>query len=440
MQSNIFSNRLIVFILAAIIIIGLEFRLHSVISTVVDHPIRADAKDYLAYAYNIRYLYTYSRNLTSNTDTLSPDALRSPGYPLFVSLFLDKRISHKAVFHVLVTQALLSTLVILLTYAVFFTILGAPIALLAALLTALSPHLITVNVYLLSETWFCFLLMSFLWILSKLKSEPHPIILLCLGATLAAASLTRPWLQYFIFLLIPLLLFFRSLSQPRRVSVYVAVGFFTIMALWIIRNIVTLGISTDSTLMINTLHHGLYPNFMYEHRPESFGFPYRFDPRTSEISASLQSVLTEIVRRFKEMPIEHLQWYLLGKPVTLFSWNIIQGMGDVFIYPVIRTPYYELAHFKVSHEIMRFIHLPLVIFSVIGSFIAWVPKEKLRLSEPGLFMVRCISLLFGYFILLHMVVAPFPRYSIPMQPIIYGMALFGGLQLFLWMKAKYDNR
>jgi len=170
MQSNIFSRRIIMFILAAIVIIGLEFRLHSVISTVVDHPIRADAKDYLAYAYNIRYLYTYSRNLSSNTDTLSPDALRSLGYPLFVSLFLDKRVSYKAVFHVLVTQALLSTLVILLTYAVFFTILGAPIALLAALLTAFSPHLITVNVYLLSETWFCFLLMSFMWILRNENS------------------------------------------------------------------------------------------------------------------------------------------------------------------------------------------------------------------------------------------------------------------------------
>ena len=139
------------------------------------------------------------------------------------------------------------------------------------------------------------------------------------------------------------------------------------------------------------------------------------------------------------MPIEHLQWYLLGKPVTLFSWDIIQGKGDVFIYPVVRTPYHEWAHFKITHEIMRFIHLPLVIFPVIGSFIAWVPKDKLRLKKPGLFTVRCISLLFGYFILLHIAGAPFPRYSIPIQPIIYGMALFGGLQLFLWMKAKYDN-
>ncbi len=441
MPLNIFSRRIIGFLLTIIVIIGLEFRLQAVMHTEVDHPIRADARDYLFYAYNLKYFHIYSRSLPKDADTLSPDAVRSPAYPLFISLFLDKSVSPKTLYKVLIAQALLSTLVILLTYAVFSTLLGAPIALVVAFLTALSPHLITVNVYLLSESLFCFLLMSFLWILSRLKAVPHPLILLCLGATLAAASLTRPWLQYFIFLLIPLLLLFRShISKPRRVSVYIAVSFLALMSLWIIRNIVTLGMATDSTLIAGSLHHGMYPNLMYDNRPESFGFPYRFDPRAAEISASLHSVLTEIVRRFKEMPLEHLQWYLLGKPVTLFSWNIIQGMGDVFIYPVTRTPYFELVPFKISHEVMRFIHLPLVIFSVIGSVMAWVPTDKLRLSEHALFMVRCISLLLGYFILIHMVVAPFPRYAIPMQPLIYGMAIFGGLQLFLWLRGKYDKR
>ncbi len=439
MPSSTFSQRIVWFILAIIVIIGLQLRLQSVMYTEVDHPIRADAKDYIFYAYNIKYFGIYSRSHPKSAQTPEPDAVRAPGYSLFVSLFLDKNVSKKSLYHLLIAQALLSTLVILLTYAVFSMLLGAKIALVVAFLTALSPHLVTVNVYLLSESLFGFLLISFLWLLSRLKSAPHPLMLLFIGAILAATSLTRPWVQYFIFLLIPLLLFFRShIEKPRQVSVYIAVGFFALLSLWIIRNVVTLGMATDSALMVNTLHHGMYPNFMYDHRPESFGFPYHFDPRSTAISASLQSVLTEILRRFRESPLEHLQWYLLGKPVALLSWNIIQGMGDVFIYPVIRTPYAELIHFKISHEMMRFLHLPLVIFSVFGSLIAWLPNR--RLSESSVFLVRCISLLFGYFILLHMVVAPFPRYAIPMLPIIYGMAIFGGLQIFLWLKVKYDKR
>ncbi len=56
---------------------------------------------------------------------------------------------------------------------------------------------------------------------------------------------------------------------------------------------------------------------------------YRFDPRANEISASLASVKGEIIKRFIESPWEYLKWYLFGKPVMLFSW-------DVFRYGIIR--------------------------------------------------------------------------------------------------------
>ncbi|MCK5716954.1 MAG: glycosyltransferase family 39 protein [Thiomargarita sp.] len=421
------NNRIVWFLLTIIVLIGLEFRLQAVMYTEVNQPIRADAKDYIAYAHNISQFQTYSRSFSSQ----KPDAVRSPGYPIFLTVFLDKHISNNSLYHVLLAQVVLSTLTILLVYSLFATLLGASFALLVALLTALSPHLITMNVYYLSEPLFCFLLVSFLWLLSK---KHHPFILLCLGVILAAASLTRPWLQYFIFLLIPLLVFSHF---PRKVSIYIGIAFLAIMSLWITRNIVTMGAASNSKLIAGSLHHGMYPNFMYDKKPESYGFPYRFDPRSSEISASLPSVLTEIKRRFQEHPLEHLQWYLFGKPLTLLSWNIIQGMGDVFIYPVTRTPYDELTHFKISHDLMKFIHIPLVILAIIGSLIAWRSQEDLKLSQKSLLVVRSISLLLGYFILLHMVVAPFPRYTVPMLPIIYGMAIFGGVQLFLGVKAKY---
>jgi hypothetical protein len=35
-----------------------------------------------------------------------------------------------------------------------------------------------------------------------------------------------------------------------------------------------------------------------------------------------------------------------------------------------------------------------------------------------------MSLLVLYFLLVHSVLAPYPRYSIPLRPVLYGMSLF----------------
>jgi hypothetical protein len=48
-------------------------------------------------------------------------------------------------------------------------------------------------------------------------------------------------------------------------------------------------------------------------------------------------------------------------------------------------------------------------------------------------MTRYISALLIYFTVLHMVGAPFPRYSVPLRPFQYAMALYA-LQVILTMK------
>ena len=95
----------------------------------------------------------------------------------------------------------MSTLTILLAYATFASFLDRPLAAFAALLTALSPHLVMTNVYVLTETLSCFLLMLCLclclWLLSLWHTKPSPW-LFSVGLMLAFASLTRPWTQFFI--------------------------------------------------------------------------------------------------------------------------------------------------------------------------------------------------------------------------------------------------
>jgi len=62
--------------------------------------------------------------------------------------------------------------------------------------------------------------------------------------------------------------------------------------------------------------------------------------------------------------------------------------------------------------------------AVLGAVMAWWPTGVKGLSIEASWMLRVISLLFIYFLLIHTIAAPFPRYSIPIRPITYGLAIF----------------
>jgi len=422
-----FSKNWIYITLALITLLGLQLRLQSVRYTVVNMPIRADAMDYLYYAINLKVFNTYSRSteaVEGKVASPKPDAVRSPGYPLFLRFFIVDSDVQTIIFNISLAQALLSTLTIVLVYFSFVGFLSPPPALLAAFFTALSPHLVNSNIYLLSETLFCFLLMLFFWLLTRLRSNPSYFLLLATGLALGLSTLTRPWTQYFIVLLIPLLAIGSPLVRPYRAGFLISLGFVIPIGFWIVRNLSTLGIITDDTLAINALHHGLYPDMMYDHRPETLGYPYKFDPHSSEIAASLTSVRGEVIKRFIEYPWEYIKWYLFGKPVMLFSWDMFaNGGGDIYIYPVLRTAYNEFWLFKASHSLMFNLHSYLVVLAGLGSALPWLPAKYRLPGVEYLFITRCLSALFLYFVLVHCVGAPFARYSIPMQPIVYGLAM-----------------
>jgi len=414
-------------IVALIVLLGLQLRLQAVRSTDVDTPIRADARGYLVYAMNLKSFGIFSMSeaaLQGRVAAPTPDAIRTPGYPLFLRMFIGDAVTGATLYKIEITQALVSTLTILLAYATFAAFLNWPLAALAALLTAISPHLVFTNVYILTESLACFLLMLFLWSLSRWQATPSPWLVLASGALLALASLTRPWTQGFIVFLIPLVLFYSPVIRARRAALLLGAGFLLPMLFWIGRNLLTLGVFSDDTFLLSNFYQGTYPGLLYDNRPETLAYAYRFDPRVAEISASLGATATEILRQLREHPLDYLGWYTLGKPTFLFAWDIFEGAGDLLIYPVLRTPYTELGLFKVTHAIMHGLHNSLVILAILGSVAAWLPKSRLALDDTQRFVVRTCAALFAYFVLLHIILNPLARYSIPMRPVIYGMAVF----------------
>lgn len=117
-QQTSMKIRLIPIGLIAILTLALGLRVHTVFNTEVIVPLRADAGEYFLYAYNLKHFGIFSMSPAgfAQTGTPEPDAFRTPGYPLFLALFIDDKVSEKMLAQILLTQAFLSTLTVYLTF------------------------------------------------------------------------------------------------------------------------------------------------------------------------------------------------------------------------------------------------------------------------------------------------------------------------------------
>jgi hypothetical protein len=250
------------------------------------------------------------------------------------------------------------------------------------------------------------------------------------------AAMVRPSLQFFPLVMAIILLIHFGRKAGLKLALSILLGFILTVSPWYIRNAVSLGKISDKSLMINFMHHGMYPDFKYKQKPESYRRPYKFDPRSEEISMNVISVLAEIKHRFRSNPLQHLNWFLLKKPVVFWSWDTVQGHGDIFVYYVSHSPYFENRIFHWTHQLMRIIHGPLVIMSLLGSLLVWIVPLPPWINENKFFVVRCVGALLLYYTILHMIGVPFPRYSVPLRPFQYGMALFCLYSFFKIVKTR----
>ena len=89
----------------AIVAVALELRLQAALETDVNGRLRADAGDYFMSAYNLRLHGVYTSSRASLADAgakLVPDAVRTPGYPLFLAIFVDGRLTTSMYYEILI--------------------------------------------------------------------------------------------------------------------------------------------------------------------------------------------------------------------------------------------------------------------------------------------------------------------------------------------------
>lgn len=425
-------------VLIVILVIGFDLRIQSTLHSVVRDPIRADAYDYAVTALNINKFHVYS--LSNDWDKTErseppPDARRPPMYPIFLSFFLGTDPTYGDLRNVLLAQALLSTITIWLVYLLARSMLSTQLAVAATFLTALSPHLVTMNIYALTETLFCFLLVLTILTITQAMQHGRAWVAMVAGLALGTAALTHFILLYFV---IPLAIFQIATlgwKAGRKKVGLLLLGFALIYGPWAIRNVVTLGNVGDGTQMAVAIKFGSYNNMMYHDDPQTYAYPYSFDPTFDEGTISTTSAIHDVFETFREAPLQQIAWYV-KKPFVAWGWDMAEGQGDVFLYPTPRTPYKYLPHFRVSHFLMKLIHPLLVALMMGGIALAWLPSRWTRFSATTVYCARIVSLLILYHAAVMTAGFPLPRYSIPLRPFLYIMAMLFIFGAVNWIRAR----
>ena len=387
-------------------------------------PIHADARQYIKYGYNLAYNNLYSMDFPSMHP--KPDSYRSPGYPLLIAMSMRLTDGLNFIPAMLYMQAVLGTLTVILTYLIAKHFMSNLFSLAAALLVGLNPHLITMTGYLLTETVAGFLLLAALLSYILALERGHLFLFALAGLLFGWGYMTNETLLILPFILgcitgvkavIPPALNHKNLLP---IAVFLSV-FYIFPSAWIGRSV--LKVSADALTGYNravqTLSHGAYPGFIHETIEKRY-YPYLEDPLQPEFGSSIGNFGKILWQRARQRPLRYLSWYLIEKPFYFWSWDILQGQGDVFIYPVKTSLYHESRIADIKKGVMKKLHWAILLLCLAGIpalfirgslYDSW---ESVIKALPVTLYVTCM-----YYTLLYSIFAPWPRYSIILRPELY---------------------
>ena len=423
-------------LLCLVFLSALIIRIHYVHPLVDDIFVARDAKEYVTYGRNLVEHGIFSKDALRSTPR--PDSYRSPGYPTFIALLMWGAGEQNYLKWLIYAQAIMGALlvpVIFLTGLFFLPVAGAMVS---ALLTAFSPHLITTTGCVLSETLFGFFLLAAVCCLQFAFEKPTAWCYAVSAILFGFAYLTNEASLFVPYLLAVVGFLSASIRETieinrgfaGRVAVFLIIFTF-FPATWLVRNQISIpaGAPRASERAVVTMSHGAYPDFIYK-SPYYRRFPYREDPMQPAFGASFEGFSSILWSRAKESPGRYIRWYLVGKPYYLWSWDIIQGIGDIYINPV-KVSLFEVSFLgRVIKGIMKFIHpliLLLAVLTLPAAYFRWVysrNKAGVLHDLPVLPLSICI-----YFTALYTIFAPWPRYSVPLRPELYLCAVWASISL-----------
>ncbi len=431
-ESNVRASYRTVLLLALIVAAAIGLRGILVISTDHSHLLRADAYEYYRYALNLKHCGVYSPSvesiLTECEQTPVADNHRPPGFPLLILPFAEWPPTLAMMRDIQWVQVTLGAFCVVLTFLTFRK-LGQGIAFGSAILVAISPHMVVASLNFLTENLFSLTLVVFLLTCARWNDKPTLPRATAIGIALALPLLVRPTTVFLILGVVPFCLW-STKKQRAKTAVAILGAFCLCFGPWYAISNFILPDRNVPSLALMSIHNGTYVDLTVGGDPNLRGEPHNHDPTFKERD-TLPKVVSYLFKRVSEDPYTYIRWYLIGKPIMYFRWDVVAGFGDVFVYPVEYHGYSSNYWLHLSHLLMWNLHWTLTAFAVIGCVLAWLPKRFVsNRNETTVFISRIAALIIAYFIAAHIVGTPLPRYAVPIRPLMFALACWSAATLF----------
>lgn len=425
-------------------------RWYYVSTAMVIHPVRGDATQYYAYAWNLVHHATFAKDAPGAL-TVTPDNYRDPGYPVFLAAWMKALGTGTAWYAaVLLCQALLGALTVALVAQLGRHWLPMGWCLGAGVLMAVWPHSITITSFLLTET-----LVAFLCALAMLTSAhacrtPSLIWAALAGLLFGAAALTNAVLLPFGVLL-SVVLAWRKLA-PRKVCIALALGALLVPGAWAMRNTqippAAAGNLTSSSKAraAENLAVGAWPGFhhawaaaLIHGDPAARSTLAAVDAEARLLQRSPAAGAQVLLHRFSEHPWRYAAWYTLEKPRLLWGWSIRVGQGDIYVYPTANSPFQTKPAFRALAALCHGINLPLMLLALVSLVFLWPARWHLvaathHSNRSAAINVACLLI---FITLVYSTLQSEPRYSIPFRSFEMLLAITGAHGLTnVWRKRK----
>jgi 4-amino-4-deoxy-L-arabinose transferase-like glycosyltransferase len=360
--------------------------------------------------------------------TPTPDSYWAPGYPSFLAAILSfsKFTNIDAYKTLLLVQALLGACLAVVTLLVGRLFLTNAWALYASLLVCVSPHLVSMGGYVLTETLFAFVLLASLYFFICASLKRNTQYFVASGVSFGVAYLINP-VVLFVPILISLIYVWRykneeSLSiEIGKICKNVLLVFIIVVSAWHLRNVVNVpenSVTSSDRAYINLVigsHHNYHE--IWRKNPRDPKNPATVDMR--RLGGSYLSFFELLMQRFKEQPLHYFKWYLIEKPILLWDWNILTGQGDVFVYPV-KSSLYHVSNVGIaSHSLMKSMHFWLFGTALFSCIFLYVRRKENESFAPLVMFVTVAAISSVYVIF-----QSEARYSVPLRPEMYLCAIY----------------
>jgi hypothetical protein len=422
--------------LLTLTLLALGLRWTYVTRIEVDHPIRGDALQYVAYAWNLVHHGAFSKSPPGSTEVV-PDSFRDPGYPSLlagVMLIFDSLVPWYRT--VLLLQGLLGALTVTLLTAAVRPWLGPRWSVAAGLLMAFWPHSISITGFLLSETATAFWVALALFLLQRTTKRGGRLPMTACGIAFGVAAMTNAVLIPFAALL-AVVLWWRG-NSTRSTVLILAFSSLLLPLGWGLRNAQLPAADNSSGRALLNAVQGSWPEYHASYLASVMGdrsaiqiqanIGHEYDVLRTSTAAGLQLVSS----RMRQRPLRYLAWYA-SKPALLWDWSIRIGKGNIYVYATSHSILDEQPILRAIVAMCWALNPLIMLLALAGAVIVWVKRR-----EPSP-VPLAVALLAGYVTLVYSLLQAEPRYSIPFRGIELILAIETMRRVALWRTARIQR-